>query len=185
MSTSRKAISRNAKIVLKRKLDGLEFQSDNSYLCPAAQSHVNPPKNFHVLVKLNLMKEARIVKQWETKARQLKAEAYALYLACRHPGVPWYAKAFAACVVGYLFSPIDLIPDFIPVLGYVDDLILVPLGITLALKMIPTTVWDECRQEAHKTISHDKPRNWAAVGFIIAIWILVAALVIVFVIRNF
>jgi len=129
------------------------------------------------------MNDARIIKQWKAKARQLNTETYALYLAFRHPKVPWYAKVFAACVVGYLFSPIDLIPDFIPVLGYLDDLILVPLGITLALKMIPKTVWDECREEAQKTLSQDMPRNWVAAGFIIAIWILVVALVIAFVVQ--
>jgi len=133
--------------------------------------------------KLNLMNDARIIKQWKAKARQLNTETYVLYLAFRHPKVPWYAKVFAACVVGYLFSPIDLIPDFIPVLGYLDDLILVPLGITLALKMIPKTVWDDCREEAQKTLSQDMPRNWAAAGFIIAIWILVVALVIAFVVQ--
>ena len=129
------------------------------------------------------MNETRIIKQWKAKARQLNAETCALYLAFRHPKVPWYAKVFAACVVGYLFSPIDLIPDFIPVLGYLDDLILVPLGITLALKMIPKTVWDECREEAQKTLSQDMPRNWVAASFIIAIWILVVALVIAFVVQ--
>lgn len=120
-----------------------------------------------------------MINQWKAKTRQLKTETYALYLACRHPKVPWYAKVFAACVVGYLFSPIDLIPDFIPVLGYLDDLVLVPLGIILALKMIPKSVWEECREEAQKTLSQDKPRNWAAAGFIIAIWLLLTALVVV------
>lgn len=127
----------------------------------------------------NLVKRARMINQWKAKTRQLKTETYALYLACRHPKVPWYAKVFAACVVGYLFSPIDLIPDFIPVLGYLDDLVLVPLGIILALKMIPKSVWEECREEAQKTLSQDKPRNWAAAGFIIAIWLLLTALVVV------
>ena len=131
----------------------------------------------------NLVKKARIINQWKAKTRQLKTETYALYLACRHPQVPWYTKAFAACVVGYLFSPIDLIPDFIPVLGYLDDLILVPLGITLVLKMIPKTVWEECRDEAQKTISQDKPRNWTAAGFIIAIWLFLIVLVMVFMAR--
>lgn len=98
-------------------------------------------------------------------------------------GGGWYAKVFAACVVGYLFSPIDLIPDFIPVLGYLDDLILVPLGITLAIKMIPKTVWNECREEAQRTLRQDKPRNWAVAGIIIAIWLLLLALVIVFIVR--
>ena len=124
-----------------------------------------------------------MIDRWKVKAQQLKIETYALSLAYRHPEVPWYAKAFAACVVGYLFSPIDMIPDFIPVLGYLDDLVLVPLGITLALKMIPKVVWEECREEARKTLSQDKPRNWAAAGFIIAIWLILTVLVIVFIVR--
>lgn len=140
-------------------------------------------ENYIFAAKPNIMNEARIIKQLKAKAQQLKTETYALYLAYRHPQVPWYAKVFAACVVGYLISPIDLIPDFIPVLGYLDDLILVPLGITLALKMIPKTVWDECRQEAQKTINQDMPRNWTAAGFIIAIWILMVALVMAFIVR--
>ena len=82
---------------------------------------------------------------WKARRRQLQAEVYALYLAYRDPRVPWYAKAVAACVVGYALSPIDLIPDFIPVLGYLDDLVLIPLGIALALRMIPPAVMDECR----------------------------------------
>lgn len=94
------------------------------------------------------MSNILIVDQWKAKARQLEIETYTLYLAYRHPEVPWYAKVFAGCVVDYLFSPIDLIPDFIPVLGHLDDLVLVTLGITLALKMIPKTVWEECREEA-------------------------------------
>ena len=74
------------------------------------------------------------------KARLLKIEVYAIYLAYKDPRVPWYARIIAVCVVGYAFSPIDLIPDPIPILGYLDDLILVPLGIALVLKMIPKEV---------------------------------------------
>jgi len=79
----------------------------------------------------------------------LKKETHALYLASRHPRTPWYAKAFIAAVVAYAVSPIDLIPDFIPVLGYLDDLVLVPLGIAVALRMIPPPVMAECRVRAH------------------------------------
>src|SRR5918911_388121 len=74
------------------------------------------------------------IEAWKGRVRQLKAETYALYLAYKDPRVPWYAEVFAACVVGYAFSPIDLIPDPVPVLGYLDDLILVPLGIALAVR---------------------------------------------------
>jgi len=89
-----------------------------------------------------------MLESWKGRARRLKGETYALYLAYRDPRTPWYAKVFAALVVGYAFSPIDLIPDPIPVLGYLDDLLLVPLGIALALKMIPLAVLDECREQA-------------------------------------
>ena len=82
------------------------------------------------------------------KARVLKRDTLALYLAVRDPRTPWYAKAVAAAVVAYALSPFDLIPDFIPVLGYLDDLIVVPLGITLALKLIPEPVIADCRARA-------------------------------------
>ena len=124
------------------------------------------------------------MERWKRRVRQLKVETYALYLACKDPRVPWYAKVFAACVVGYAFSPIDLIPDFIPILGYLDDLVLVPLGITLAIKMIPQTVLDECRENAQEALSRDKPRNWVAAGVIIAIWLLLIVLAIVVVTRT-
>ena len=113
-----------------------------------------------------------LVKTWQAHAKRLKAETYALYLAYRDPRVPWYAKLFAACVVGYAFSPIDLIPDFVPILGYLDDLVLVPLGIALAIKMIPPPVLDECRQRARDTI--DQPSNWLAAAAIVAVWLLLA-----------
>ncbi len=87
----------------------------------------------------------RLLAAWKVRARQLRAETYALYLAYRDPRVPWVAKVLAAVVVGYAFSPIDLIPDFIPVLGYLDDLVLIPIGVALALRMIPAEVMDECR----------------------------------------
>ena len=120
---------------------------------------------------------------WKRRAGQLKQETYAMYLALRDPRVPWYARLVAACVVGYAFSPIDLIPDFVPVLGYLDDLIIVPLGITLALKMIPADVMAECRARSQAVMAEGKPVNWVAAGIIIAIWLLLAALAIAFVVR--
>ena len=130
------------------------------------------------------MNKSKMIEQWKHRANQLKVETYALYLACRDPRVPWYAKAFVAIVVGYAFSPIDLIPDFIPVLGYLDDLVLVPLGITLALRMIPKTVLDECRANAAELLNEDKPRNWVAASTIVLIWILSLALVGAIVLRT-
>lgn len=120
---------------------------------------------------------------WKQAARRLKTEVYALYLAYKDPRVKWYARLFAAVVVGYAFSPIDLIPDFIPVLGYLDDLILVPLGIVLARRMIPPLVLAECREKAKTRLETGKPVNWVAAGVIIAIWLLLALLGVVFVIR--
>jgi uncharacterized membrane protein YkvA (DUF1232 family) len=121
---------------------------------------------------------------WRERARQLKAETYALYLAYRDPRVPWVARLLAAVVVGYAFSPIDLIPDFIPVLGYLDDLILVPLGIALALRMIPPQVMAECRARAREVIAQGKPVSRAAAAVVIAIWLLLAAWVVTLAIRR-
>jgi uncharacterized membrane protein YkvA (DUF1232 family) len=116
---------------------------------------------------------------WKQQARRLKLETYALYLAYRHPRVPWYARLLAACVVAYAFSPIDLIPDFIPVLGYLDDLILIPLGIALVLKLIPPEVMVECREKAQETLGQGKPTNWIAAGTIIILWLFLAFLAII------
>jgi uncharacterized membrane protein YkvA (DUF1232 family) len=120
---------------------------------------------------------------WKQRVRQLKTETYALYLAYKDPRVPWYARLFAALVVGYAFSPIDLIPDFIPILGYLDDLILVPLGILLALRMIPAAVMAESREKAQEVMAQGKPVNRAAAAVIVAVWLLLAALAIVLAVR--
>ena len=121
---------------------------------------------------------------WKQRARQLKTEVYALYLAYRDPRVSWPARIFAACVVAYAFSPIDLIPDPIPILGYLDDLLLIPLGVALARKMIPPAVLAECRERARVEIA-DKPVNWAAAAVIIAVWLLLAALAVVLLLKLF
>ncbi|MCL1467198.1 YkvA family protein [Argonema galeatum] len=118
---------------------------------------------------------------WKQKARQLKKETYAIYLACKDPRVPWYARFLAAGVVAYAFSPIDLIPDFIPVIGYLDDLILVPLGIWLVLKMIPPAVLAECREKAQEAMGEGKPTNWIAAGAIVLIWFLLGILALVWI----
>jgi uncharacterized membrane protein YkvA (DUF1232 family) len=125
------------------------------------------------------------VENWKRRARQLKIEVYAFWLAYQDPRVPWYARLFAAGVVGYAFSPIDLIPDFIPALGYVDDLILIPLGVTLAVKMIPPPVLAECRAKARDAMSHGKPVNRTAAALIVAIWLVLAAGAILLTLRLF
>jgi uncharacterized membrane protein YkvA (DUF1232 family) len=124
-----------------------------------------------------------MMESWKRHARQLKQETYAIYLAYRDPRTPWAARLFAALVVGYALSPIDLIPDPIPVLGYLDDLILVPLGVALALKMIPVPVLAECREKAAAMHEQGMPVNRAAAAVIVAIWLLLAAVVIALVVR--
>lgn len=120
---------------------------------------------------------------WKARARQLKTEVYALYLAYKDARTPWYAKVFTAMVVGYAFSPIDLIPDPIPILGYLDDLVLIPLGAYLAVKMIPPQVMQESRAKAKEVIAQGKPVNKVAAVVIVLIWIGLAALAGVFVYR--
>lgn len=114
----------------------------------------------------------QFIESWKEKARQLEVEVYALYLAYGDPRVPLYARVFTACVVAYAFSPIDLIPDFIPIIGYLDDLILIPLGIKIALSMIPAEVMTESREKARGLILQSKPVSWVAAVFIILIWLL-------------
>jgi uncharacterized membrane protein YkvA (DUF1232 family) len=112
---------------------------------------------------------------WKERARELKIQVYAIYLAYKDPRVPLHARIFAACVVGYAFSPIDLIPDPIPVLGYLDDLVIVPLGVVLALKMIPASVLLECQGRSREIMLQGRPANKVAAAIIIAIWLLLAA----------
>ncbi len=125
-----------------------------------------------------------IVDAWRQRARQLKTETYALYLAYRDPRTPWYARLVVACVVAYALSPIDLIPDFVPLLGYVDDLILVPLGIALALRLIPPAVMDDCRARAREALAAGRPTSRAAGAIVVAIWLLGAALVGLLLVRR-
>jgi uncharacterized membrane protein YkvA (DUF1232 family) len=108
---------------------------------------------------------------WKERVRALEKETLTLYLSLRHPRVPWYAKALALLVVGYALSPIDLIPDFVPVLGYLDDLILVPLGIMLVIRLIPEEVLAECRHQAKGNIKQAKRLATISAAVIVAIWI--------------
>ena len=119
------------------------------------------------------------------RARAMKSETYALYLALQDPRVPLYAKILAAVVVGYAFSPLDLIPDFVPVLGHLDDLILVPAGIALVLKMIPAEVMAECRARAAAQVRDGKPLSRAAGAIVVLSWLLLAALSVALIARFF
>jgi len=132
-----------------------------------------------------LAKERSLLEKLKQRARHLKSETFALYLAARDPRTPWYAKLLVAGIVAYAFSPIDLIPDFVPVLGYLDDLILIPLGITLAIKMVPDSVLAECRARAQETIQNGKPVSRAAGAVIVVIWLLLAALCAVWIYEVF
>jgi uncharacterized membrane protein YkvA (DUF1232 family) len=106
------------------------------------------------------------LKSW---GRVIRRDAHALYLAARDPRVPWYAKALAASVAAYALSPIDLIPDFIPVLGQLDDLLIVPLGIALAVRLIPAAVMAEHRAAAEAAMA--RPASRAAAAAIVLVWL--------------
>ncbi|MCA1030815.1 DUF1232 domain-containing protein [Bacillus timonensis] len=110
------------------------------------------------------------IRSW---ARNLKQKVFVLYFAYKDKRVPWFAKLFTACVVAYAFSPIDLIPDFIPILGYLDDVIIVPLGILLSLKMIPSVVLSDCETKAIEMMKQGKQKNWMMGSVIVLIWSLV------------
>src|SRR5437879_8228339 len=103
------------------------------------------------------------------RARHLKSETLVLWFAARHPGTPWYAKLLVACVVAYALSPIDLIPDFVPVLGYLDDLVLVPLGLLLVVRLIPVDVLAEHRVAA--TAIAERPVSRAGAFAVIGVWL--------------
>lgn len=124
-----------------------------------------------------------IVERWTRRARALKTEVHALYLAYRDPRLPWYARVWVTCVLAYAFSPIDLIPDPIPVLGYLDDLVLIPLGVALALRMMPPGIMAEARVRAQAAAQEGKPTNWVAAVLIVAIWLLLAVVAVRLVLR--
>ena len=120
---------------------------------------------------------------WKQRARQLQRETYALFLAYRDPRVSWAARIWAACVVAYALSPIDLIPDFIPVLGYLDDLVLIPLGIALALRMIPPEVMADSRARAQAAMGQDQRLGKIAAAVIVTVWLLVIGLTVFLLVR--
>jgi uncharacterized membrane protein YkvA (DUF1232 family) len=119
-----------------------------------------------------------LVGKLKERAAALKRELIALSIAVRDRRVPWYARAGLVLVLAYAFSPIDLIPDFIPVLGTLDDLIIVPAGIALVLKMIPAEVMREARQQAADPLRQERPVSRLGAMLVIAIWLIVLAGVI-------
>lgn len=118
---------------------------------------------------------------WRDTAARLKREVYALYFAVRDPRVPWYAKALAGALVAYAFSPLDPIPDFIPVLGYLDELVVIPVGVLLVRRLIPADVLAECRTRAAALST--KPQSWVGVVIIVGIWVALAVLAVIWTVR--
>lgn len=115
-----------------------------------------------------------MIDRWKQRARAIRRDTYALYLACRDPRVPWYAKVLAGAILTYALSPIDLIPDFIPVIGYLDDLIIVPGGLVLVRRMIPAAVLAEHRETAAQAFDSRAPASMVGATVVVAIWLLLA-----------
>jgi uncharacterized membrane protein YkvA (DUF1232 family) len=123
---------------------------------------------------------------WKRQVRQLSAQTYALYFAYRHPRTPWYAKVFAALVVGYVFSPIDPIPDFVPGVGLLDAMVMVPIGVLIVAKMIPREVFEECKAKAREvTEGEEQPVSRVAAVIVVAVWPLCVALAVLLALRVF
>lgn len=117
-----------------------------------------------------------LLEELKQRARRLELDAVALYLAARHPDTPWYVKLLVAAVAAYAFSPIDLIPDFIPILGYLDDLVLIPMGIALAIRLLPPPVLAECRARAAEVKANARPASRVGAAVVVVIWLALAAL---------
>lgn len=117
------------------------------------------------------------------RAQNLRAEAFALYFAARDPRTPWYARLLVAGIVAYALSPIDLIPDFIPVLGYLDDLILIPAAIALAVRLVPDSVLAECRARAREEVRNGRPVSRTAAAVVVLVWAALIALGVAWVVR--
>jgi uncharacterized membrane protein YkvA (DUF1232 family) len=111
--------------------------------------------------------------RWKVRAAELKTDTYALYLAGRDPRVPWYAKLLVGVIVAYALSPIDLIPDFIPVIGFLDDIFIVPAGIALAARLIPKDLLEEHRAEARLRLAAGHPASRLGALLVVAVWLLV------------
>lgn len=122
---------------------------------------------------MDCVRGLRMIERMKEKARELKKQVFALYLVYKKKETPLIAKVFTVIVVAYALSPVDLIPDFIPVLGYLDDFILIPMGVAIALKLIPAEIMEECRKEAEIKSKSDIPEAKAAGVIIVMLWILI------------
>lgn len=123
------------------------------------------------------MSELSTIEKLKIRALDLKRDVIALWLAVRDPRVPWYTKALCAAITSYALSPIDLIPDFIPILGYLDDLLIVPLGIWAAVKFIPVSIMADLRAKA---LEHSKPASKAGLAAVVFIWLAAITLTVWF-----
>ena len=112
------------------------------------------------------------------RAKQLKTDIPAVFLALKRKDTPVFAKILAAVTVGYALSPIDLIPDFIPVLGYLDDVILLPAMIALTVKLIPKDIFEECKEQSESLWENGKPKKWYYAVPIVLFWLLIIWLVV-------
>jgi uncharacterized membrane protein YkvA (DUF1232 family) len=124
------------------------------------------------------------ISNWRRRAKSLVDEARALYLASKDARTPWYANVLITATIAYAVSPIDLIPDFIPVLGFLDDLVIVPAGIYLSLKMIPDEVMQECRLKARANPIRGRS-GWVAAGVFVSFWMAAVAMAVIFIRRLF
>ena len=115
----------------------------------------------------------KLIEKAKETSKELKRDIKAIYFAYKRPELPWYTKTLAAVVVGYALSPIDLIPDFIPILGYLDDLVLIPLGIYFVVKLIPEDIMDQCRVQSEESFKNSKPKGWIAGSVIALLWIFI------------
>jgi len=113
-----------------------------------------------------------MLEQLKSRARALKEETIAIYIAARDARTPWYAKTIAFLTIAYAFSPIDLIPDFIPILGYLDDLLIVPAGIALAIRLIPAEVLDDAREKAKQAQGPERSVGYVGLTIIVIMWII-------------
>jgi len=122
----------------------------------------------------------KLLQNLKQRARALNTEVYALYLAYKRPEVPWTAKIIIALTIGYALSPIDLIPDFIPVFGFLDDIFIVPAGIALSIRLIPGPVMKQCREQAAELFRDKKPKVRYAWLVVVYSWLLILSIVFIF-----
>lgn len=130
-----------------------------------------------------MLESPKFVARWQAGARRLRREAHALWLAAKDSRTPWYARLLLGLVVAYALSPVDLIPDFVPILGYLDDLVVVPLGIAIAIRLVPADVLRECREQAAEA-EQRHPRMWRGLVLMAVLWLALAFVLALAVVRR-